>query len=153
VLAARPERALRHFLQHVVTADGFDDFLLGIILAVILVVRRLVAERHQGMLHGAFRAMFVGWRGPVLFADMLFGGVAKRRHIVGMRGVFFGGFHLDALVAGQLFVRVVGHRRFCRGRDRCFDDCCHRSFGKRRRGRRISYGFGTIIVVVVIFCM
>ncbi|MDN5001963.1 hypothetical protein QY048_13830 [Bradyrhizobium sp. WYCCWR 12677] len=38
VLAARTEGALRHFLEHVVTADGFDDFLLGFLAVFIILV-------------------------------------------------------------------------------------------------------------------
>ena len=61
VLAARTEGALRHFLQHVVAADGFDDFLFGVVArrlhrracsspcgaaAVLVVRRRRIRRRH-----------------------------------------------------------------------------------------------------------
>ena len=48
VLAARTEGALRHFFQHVVAADGFDDFLFGVVV-VFLIVVVLVALRLSGM--------------------------------------------------------------------------------------------------------
>ena len=47
VLAARTEGALRHFLQHVVAADGFDDFLFGIVAIVFFIVVLLVAFRRR----------------------------------------------------------------------------------------------------------
>ena len=38
----RPDRLRQYFLQHVIAADGFDDFLFGV-LAIILIVVVVVA--------------------------------------------------------------------------------------------------------------
>ena len=45
VLAARPERTLRNFFQHVVAADGFDDFLLGVFAVLVLVIVVVMRRR------------------------------------------------------------------------------------------------------------
>ena len=45
VLAARTERALGNFFQHVVAADGFDLFLFGILGFVVIVLVAFVALR------------------------------------------------------------------------------------------------------------
>jgi hypothetical protein len=44
VLTAWPERTLRNLLQDVVAADGFDDFLFGV-LALIVVIVAVLAGR------------------------------------------------------------------------------------------------------------
>ena len=48
VLTARTEGALRHLFHDVVAADGFDDFLLGLV-AVVFIVVILVAMRGDGL--------------------------------------------------------------------------------------------------------
>ena len=58
VLAARTERALRHFLQHVVAADGFNDFLLGVFTFLVLVVIIVTVARLLGMLVTGRSCMF-----------------------------------------------------------------------------------------------
>ena len=74
VLAARTEAALRHFLEHVVTADGFDLLFLGIFVVFVVV---LVAFRGS--------AMIIMGDGRMFFSRML--GVMR---ILGMGGVFDG---------------------------------------------------------------
>src|SRR5665213_2612075 len=71
VLAARPEGALGHFLHDVVAADGLDDFFLGL-LAIVLIVVRLFARRHGGLF------------GTIVSARL----VMRRVGIPGMGGVF-----------------------------------------------------------------
>ncbi len=36
-MTAGPESSLRHFLQHVLAADGFDDFFFGVLAFVFIV--------------------------------------------------------------------------------------------------------------------
>jgi len=76
----------------------------------------------------------------------------KRHRIIGIRGVFLGRFDLDALVTGQLLVRLNGRWRF-RGRDGRLDCRGHRCFGVRLRREGVCYAFGTAIIVVVTFSM
>ena len=73
--------ALRHFLQHVVAADGFDDFFLGVFLVVVFVVVLLVARRAS-----ACRSVLVAaaMRGVIRSSRAMFG-VTR---IVGMGCVF-----------------------------------------------------------------
>src|SRR5437763_3881638 len=63
VLAARAERTFGHLFQHVVAANGFDDFFLGI-LAFIVIIVRLVADRRSNLLglrrDGVLRARMFG---------------------------------------------------------------------------------------------
>jgi len=47
-LTARAEGALRHFFQDVVAADGFDDFFIGLVTLVFIVVG-FVAMRAYGI--------------------------------------------------------------------------------------------------------
>src|SRR5262249_9212262 len=72
VLAARAEGALRHFLQNVVTADGFDDFLFGFFLAVLVLV----------VLFACFRSVF-GMRRFSSLAVQGIGRLGGRRHGLG----------------------------------------------------------------------
>ena len=54
VLAARTEGALRHLFHDVVAADGFDDFLFGVV-AFVLIVVMLVAMRRRHVRRDATR--------------------------------------------------------------------------------------------------
>jgi ABC-type enterochelin transport system permease subunit len=51
------EGALRHFLQDVVAADGFDDFFLGFLAFVLFIVGMLVALRNGSMLRSGMIAV------------------------------------------------------------------------------------------------
>ena len=66
--------ALRNFLQHVVAADGFDDFLFGVV-AVVLIVVAVVAFGSGGEL--VRRS-----------SGVAFTGVLDMRRVVGMGRVF-----------------------------------------------------------------
>jgi hypothetical protein len=91
-LAARPEGALRHFFQHVVAADGFDDFFLGFVAIVVFIVMRVIAlrsRRRQGVI-GRYR-LVVGTLGT--------------RRVFGMRCVFLR--VLVVFVMGVGIMRVI----------------------------------------------
>jgi hypothetical protein len=88
-LPARTEGALRHFFHDVVAADGFDDFLFGVV-AIILVVVVLVA-------------MQVGLFGCGRLATGGFG----RRRVIGMGQVFVRVFFVSPRVVRVIFVRVI----------------------------------------------
>ena len=99
VLAARAEGALRHFLQHVVAADGFDDFLFGVLVVVFIVVVVVAFGRARR----ARRAETDG---------VAFAGVLDMRRVVGMGRVF-----VRVLVVVMLVMRVSSiARRVGRGR-------------------------------------
>ena len=105
VLAARTEGALRHLFQDVVAADGFDDFLFGVVVVFFfLIVVVLVALRLNGML--------VVRRSGVFFAG-LFGA----RRVLGMSRVFFRVLGVDTLVMAVFFVNL-GRSAARRPRDR-----------------------------------
>src|SRR5207302_7044431 len=145
VLAARAERALRHLFQHVVAADGFDEFILGV-LAFLVVVARLVADRGCDPLGFG--------RGGVFLAGMV--GIG---HVVGMGGVFLRLLLMGLLVPGladllvmRLFMEFVGNRRLLRGGNRCPDRGGHRGLGMRLREGGL-YGCVLVAVLVMIGIM
>ncbi|WP_375144034.1 hypothetical protein [Bradyrhizobium sp. Ash2021] len=82
VLAAWTERAFRNFFQHVVAADGFDEFLFGILAFLVLVVVMFLAIRG---------GMLIVRRGGVRFTGMLVGfgaAIFGMRRVVGVSRVF-----------------------------------------------------------------
>jgi hypothetical protein len=103
-LTARTEGAFRHFFHDVVAADGFDNFVLGLI-AIVFIVVMLVAVRGCG-LFGVIRC-----RG---FAAGVFGVLAAvfgMRRVVGMGGVFARVLFVGTLVMGVFFVGIPAGRR------------------------------------------
>ncbi len=138
VLAARAECAFRNFFQHVVAADGFDEFFLGIFLAVVLVV-------------------FFARSGRGLFAVTGFAGF-----LAGVRGMG-GVIGVGAVFLRLLFGRALGLVRDLDARLGCgegygfFHDGNDR-LGRRRRGgldsrRRLVVGMLVIVMVVAIVSM
>ena len=89
--------ALRHFLQHVVAADGFDDFLFGV-LAIVLIVVVVVAFGSAGE--------FVGRSNGVAFT-----GVLDMRRVVGMGRVFACLFLVMMLIMRVCVMSVFSRRR------------------------------------------
>jgi hypothetical protein len=93
-LATRTEGALGHFLENVVTADGFDLIFFGFFLTVVFLVVVLVAFDP--------RCMFV-FRMLVTVS------------IFGMRGILFGMSGLKLCILGVIVMRMAILRD---GRDR-----------------------------------
>jgi hypothetical protein len=106
-LAARTERALRNFLQHVVAADGFNEFLFGVLAFLVVVIVMLFVAMCGG-------GMLVVRRGGVRFAGMrvvLVAIVLGTRRVIGMGGVFARVLLVNMLIVGVLmamFVFVLG---------------------------------------------
>jgi hypothetical protein len=122
-LPARAEGALGHFFHDIVAADGFNDFFLGFIAFIVIVVM-LVAMRRGGM-------FVVGWNG-VGFTGVLTVAVLGVRRVVGMGGVFARVLLVEVLVMRMFFVR------FWRYRGRCLDRHRHRHIGRGFNGRRFA---------------
>ena len=125
-MATRTEGALGNFLEHVVTADGFDDFLFSVIIFVVV---RLVSFRRRAMTLGSGGSIFVAVLGVMC--------------ILGMRCVF-------ARVLVVMRMRVVAGRT--RGRlDYRLNRC---GAGLERRDREFARGrFVGVIVMVMIMIM
>ena len=119
VLAARPERTFRNFLQHIVAADGFDDFLFFVVFIVVM----LVAMRFAGMcvVVRGIRSGMLRYR-MLIVARMFLIVVIVVRRVVGVGGVFERLLFVGTL---GLMVDVDLHRRLrgrCdRGLYRCGD--------------------------------
>src|SRR5205823_6156082 len=146
VLAARAERAFRHFLQHVVATDGFDDFLFGV-LGVVLIFMAVVAFGSRGE--------FVGRSKGVPFT-----GVLDMRRVVGMGRVFALLFLVTLLVMGVFGMGVFGRRlgdgRFDRrhgGRAGFLDRCFARGICPFVRTLRVVVVRIVIVRMVVIVTM
>jgi hypothetical protein len=133
-LPAWAEGAFRHFFQHVVAADGFNDLVLGLVAVLFIVILMLAAVRLSGML--------VVGRGGLLLAGM-FGA----RRVFGMRGVFLGVLGVDTLVMSVLFVDFGCSRG--RGLDRCRD----RHIGVSFRHRRFAGGMTVVGLVMGMFML
>jgi hypothetical protein len=101
-LAARTEGALRHFFHDVVAADGFHDFLFGVVAVVFFIIVMLIALRLSGML--------VVGRGGVLLT-----GAFGARRVLGMSGVFFRVLGVDPLIMRVFFVDFFSGGSGCRG--------------------------------------
>ena len=147
VLAARTEGALRHFFQHVVAADGFDDFFLGVVAVVLVVGARRHAPprrvRRASSGCASLAGMF-GVRRVVLRRRRRRGAVLRghRRHDSSCASVFVPAPFMGAsapprlttargacaVIIGAHVMLVVSHRSRDRGR---------RDHG--RRARRASW--------------
>jgi hypothetical protein len=133
-LTARAEGALRHFFQHIVAADGFDDFFLGLV-AVVFIVAVIVAVR-SGMF-GVFRRG--GLAVLVLGLLVVVGIVGMRRVLERVRLMF---------VMPVLFFLVFAG--FCRER---LDGCRIGQGHRRQRLARVRLGAFFIGVVVLVVGM
>jgi hypothetical protein len=103
ILPARAERALRHFFQHVVAANGFDDFFLGFLAVIVVIIIGFIANRRRDQLgmircNGLSAGMF----------GVLTAAVFGVRRVVGMGQVFVSVLFVGTLVIAVL---VVGIRR------------------------------------------
>src|SRR6202023_3196059 len=83
ILPARAERALRHFFQHVVAANGFDDFFLGFLAVIVVVIIGFIANRRRDQL-GMIRCNGLGAGMFGVLTAAVFG----VRRVVGMGQVF-----------------------------------------------------------------
>ncbi|OIQ76201.1 hypothetical protein GALL_421230 [mine drainage metagenome] len=114
VLTARAEGALGHFFQHVVAADGFDDFFFGLVAFVFIVVA--FAAIRRGVLFGGVFGML-----PAT--------VFSVRRVVGMGCVFACFFLVVSLVMSILVVSFRADGSLRRG-SVCLDGshigCGHR---------------------------
>ena len=139
VLAARAEGALRHFLQHVVAADGFDDFLFGV-LAVVLIVVAVVAFGSAG---------HVRRRKPRRSLRRRARHAARRRH-----GRVFVRVFVVMMLVMRVFVMRVFVRRLGGGRlDRRHGGCVGFRFRDRGFACGICAFVGRLRIVIVVMIM
>jgi hypothetical protein len=137
-LAARAEGALRHFFQHVVAADGFDDFFLGV-LAFVVLFGLLIADRDD--------KFALGRNGT--FLARRFG----RGYVVSIRGVFLRLLIMRLRVMARIVVEFGGGRLVDGGGNRCFDRSRNRRLGLRFRYRRVTPGVIVAAIIMIMFMM
>jgi hypothetical protein len=152
-LAARPEGALRHFLQHVVAADGFDDLFLrlfGVVLVIVLVAMRdgaVFVLRNDG----DFAALLLG-NG---FAFCRYGVMTPRLIMIMMVMMFI--VVMVVLGMGELIVlMLVPMRCGDQGRGRLFGDDGRRLgrlAGHNRRRLSLVSRRSMIVVVAIVVMM
>jgi hypothetical protein len=144
-LPPRAEGALRHLFHDVVAADGFNDFLLGIVALVFIVM--IVIAIGGGGLFGAIGGLATGVLG--VFTAAVFG--AGR--IVGVGGVFarlFVGMFIMRMFAMRMFLASLRARERIRG---SFDGCRIRRVGSGFCGCRcladVSMFMRVLMIVVI----
>jgi hypothetical protein len=115
-LTPRAEGALRHFLQDIVAADGFDDFFLGLFAFVLVIVVLLVALRGGGMV-------------VVLRSGGIAIHVFGLRRVVGMGSIFERVLLMGMNVMRVIFARFRIGRRIRCGCGGCLDGCRNRHIG------------------------
>jgi hypothetical protein len=143
-LASRTEGAFRHLFHDVVAADGFNDFFLGIVALVFVVV--IIVAIGGGGLFGAIRGLAAGVFG--MFNAAVFG--AGR--IVGVGGVLarlFVAMFMMRMFVMPVFIVGLRDRKRVRG---SFDGCRIRRVGSGFRGGRLDVvGMAVVIIVMRMF--
>jgi hypothetical protein len=135
VLPARTERPLGDLFQHVIAADGFDDFFLGVLGFVVIVFVGFIALRLQGML--------------VLRQDGLrFVGrfdVIGVRRVVGVGGILLRMLFMHAVVMGVFSVRFGDGFRLGGG------GCRDHGRNRLRFGGLCLARMGMVVIIVAMF--